>query len=182
MIYWEKKGGKQGEGEQERERDEMPSGNPSVFSSPSIPLMSCPFNPHSVCLSLSPSHSLFLFLFFPLSSPDSPVSNTNFLHSAIPETWLCYFASVFCQLCLWWSTCLLCLCLSLHLSTLQQACNFLMSTPPLPPLLAPLSIISPQSLYVVSLFITSLHCVVSQQHSQTPGTIKYICPYICMHI
>lgn len=155
-----------------RERDEMPLGNPSVFSSPSTPLMSCPFNPPPL------SRSLF-FLF---SSPFSPISNANFLHFAIPETWGCYFASVFCQLCLWWSTCLLCLCLSLHRSPLQQACNFLMSSPPLPPLLAPLSIIAPQSLRVVSLFITSQHCVVSQQYSQTPGAIKYRCPDICMQI
>lgn len=152
MIYWEKKGGKWGEGEQERER-EMRCHWGIPLSPPVFPplLLSCPFN---LPLSLS--------LFFLFSSPYSPISNANFLHSVIPDTWLCYFTSAFCQLCLWWSTCLLRLCLSLH--RLQQACNFLMSTP-LPPLLAPLSIIALQSLHVVSLFIPTGHCVVSQQHS-----------------
>lgn len=112
MIYWEKRGGKEGEGEHERGRDEAPLGNPSV--SPPSPELSTP--------SLAPSHA-----------------KKNFLCALIPDTWLgnCFFFLFlplpFVSFCLWWSVCpppppSLCF------SVFRQTCNFLMSTPlPTPP-------------------------------------------------
>lgn len=147
----------------------MPLGNPSVSSSLSTPLMSCPFNPPSVSPSPLP---LLLTLFSRFQTPSSqrsqkpgsavlPPSFVSFVSGGLPVS----SASA-----------------SLSISPLQQACNFLMSTPPSPPLLAPLSIIPPQCPRVVSLFIATLHCVASQQHARTPGTIKNACPCTYKHI
>lgn len=154
MIYWEKKGGKWGEGEQERER-EMRCHWGIPLSPPVFPplLLSCPFN-LPLSLSLLP---LLLTLFSHFQCKLSPLCDPGHLA-------LLFYLGLLLALSLVVYLSPPPLPLSLHLLRLQQACNFLMSTP-LPPLLAPLSIIALQSLHVVSLFIPTGHCVVSQQHS-----------------
>lgn len=91
MIYWEKKRreiGRRRARKKERERwDEIPSGNPFVSSSPSTPLMSCPFNPPAL---IPPPLTLFReagwknFFFF---SPCAPC----FLPVLV---WVCIWALV----------------------------------------------------------------------------------------
>lgn len=161
MIYWEKKKRLIGRRRaRKRESDEMPLGNPSVSSRLSAPLLSCPFNlPLRLILSSSSSPHLIL-----------PFSNANFLHSAIPDTWLRLrlLSLVVCLSSLPLSpsrTVRAGMELFNERSSAASTCS---------------SIISLQFLHVVSVFTTTQHCV--EQHSQAPGTMKYAWPDICMYM
>lgn len=128
--------GKKGR-KKERERDEMPLGNPSVFSGTSNPFTSCPFYPPlSLSILASSSH-----LFSPL----------RFRWKFSPLCATFYLVVCFCPL--------LALFLVVSRSPLllspsllhQGGCFFLISTPLFPFLLAPLSIILPQPVQFIDL-------------------------------
>lgn len=110
-----------------RERDEVPLGNPVVFSRLLSPLLSCPPPPPF--------------------SPSPPISNANFVQRDPRHlARLSFVSSVSGGLPVSSHAA------SLHLLQFQHTCNFLMSTP-LPPLSAP----SINSLFSVSTSSLLLH-------------------------
>lgn len=116
MIYWEKKEGNR-EKKSKKQREMSCHGGVPVSSAV-----------------LHPSHKLSIS---PPSCPSPPL--TSVIHFQCKRCILhplLYFSPAFCQRCLWWATCLLCLS-----SLSQQPCNFLMSTSLLPLFISALSII-----------------------------------------
>lgn len=151
MIYWEKKGGKSGEGEQERER-EMRCHWGILLSPPVFPplLLSCPFN--------LPPPSLSLFFLF--SSPYSPISNANFLHCDPGQLALLFYLCLLLALSLvvYLSPPPLPLSPSLTVTAGMQLFNEHSSAS------SPCSSVHHFS-SVSPCCISTRHCVVSQQHS-----------------